>query len=149
VKKLEKDLFLLLPKSQNRCATMKMWIAFWGPVSTTVMNTSVVLTCVLNRILYPHGGCSNSAAGNSWWLSGLRIQCCHCCSWSCCCGTGSILGLGTSTSCGCSPSPGNPQIIVELTVSCWLLEYHLIEKGKWKKQCLIVFSGPLRGPERA
>ena len=29
------------------------------------------------------------------WLSGLRIQCCHCC------GAGLIPGLGTSASCGC------------------------------------------------
>ena len=32
----------------------------------------------------------------AWWLSGLKIQCCHCC------GSGSILGLGTSECHGCS-----------------------------------------------
>ena len=32
-----------------------------------------------------------------WWLSGLRIQCCHFCGWGCCSGVGLIPGLGMST----------------------------------------------------
>ena len=35
--------------------------------------------------------------GVPWWLSGLRIWCCHCCGSSCCCGTGLIPGLETYT----------------------------------------------------
>ena len=34
------------------------------------------------------------------WLSGLRIQCCHCSSLGQCCGVGSVLGLGASICCG-------------------------------------------------
>ena len=33
---------------------------------------------------------------SSWWLSWLRIPCCHCCGSGHCCGMGFIPGLGTS-----------------------------------------------------
>ena len=35
-----------------------------------------------------------------WWLSGLRMQCCHCCGSGYCCGVGSIPGLGISACSG-------------------------------------------------
>lgn len=35
------------------------------------------------------------------WLSGLRIQCCHCSTLSHCCDTGPVPGPGTSTWWGC------------------------------------------------
>ena len=38
--------------------------------------------------------------GVPWWLSGLRIQHCHCCDLGHCCGKSSVPGLGTSVCCG-------------------------------------------------
>ena len=37
----------------------------------------------------------NLTVGVLLWCSGLRIQHCHCSSWGCCCGTGSVSGPGT------------------------------------------------------
>ncbi|WP_251884210.1 hypothetical protein, partial [Klebsiella pneumoniae] len=34
--------------------------------------------------------------GTPWWLSGVRIQPCHCCGSGYCHGTGSVPALGTS-----------------------------------------------------
>ena len=39
--------------------------------------------------------------GVPWWLSRLRIQCCHWCGSDGYCGAGSVPGLGTSTCHGC------------------------------------------------
>ena len=44
-----------------------------------------------------HEGEEHTIKGISAWFSGLRIQCCHCCSSGHCCGGGFIPGLGTST----------------------------------------------------
>ena len=48
-----------------------------------------------------------NALGVLLWHSGLRIQCCHCSSWGCCCGACLIPGLGTSSCPGCSQNKQN------------------------------------------
>ena len=51
---------------------------------------------------YPSGGIvEKHQSGVPSWLSGLRIQHCHCCVSGHCCGSGSTTGQGTSTWGGC------------------------------------------------
>ena len=53
--------------------------------------------------------------GVPWCLSGLRIQCCHCCGWGKCCDTGLIPGPGTSACCRCGQKKTKKKNVFRIT----------------------------------
>ena len=65
--------------------------------------------------------------GVPWWLSRLRIWCCHCCASGYRCGMGLISGLGSSACHVCSP-PKNPNVLYLQALKIIVISpmYHLI-----------------------
>lgn len=66
----------------------------------TLLNRNIVLSTNLIPILlkgWLFRYLKGILVGVSFWLSGLKLYGCHCCSSGCCCGIGSVSGPVTST----------------------------------------------------
>ena len=80
-----------------------------GTSSKSAKSVCFCLLRALDRI--GHSAQNVPSPGVSMWLSGLRIQCCHCCGLSYCCGVGLNPGPGISTCHGCSQNKQNSKCL--------------------------------------
>ena len=80
--------------------------SLWGTIHNSVRYLTLLnlkMAQMVNFMLHVFTKIKKMHMGVPWWLSRLRIQCCHCSSSGCCCGRGSTLGPGTSTCHGRGP----------------------------------------------
>ena len=69
--------------------------------------------------------------GVPWWLSGLRIWCCHCSSLCHCCGTGSVPDLGTS-------AKKREMFLNDVALSSGVIHLGPRERRRWSGCCSLV-----------